>query len=166
MRCVILLLLAPAVSLAQQPADANTLQALLNEVRQLRIALERSTSMVPRMQLLVTRYQMQQDRVDRQERDLRALRNQLTSESSGRERTSAALRQFEEQARQTQDPAARKHLEEAAAAARMDLEQQAAREQQVRAEEAELASQLKLEQARLGTIAEQLDRIEKLLTQP
>src|SRR6266446_235177 len=65
--CCLLIVGIPLVALGQQTGttDASpekaTLQALLTEVRQLRFALERSTSVVPRIQLAFQRFQLQQD---------------------------------------------------------------------------------------------------------
>src|SRR6266550_121368 len=68
--CCLLIVGLPLFAFGQQAGttDASsekaTLQALLTEVRQLRFALERSTSVVPRIQLAFQRFQLQQDRVD------------------------------------------------------------------------------------------------------
>src|SRR6266436_6451363 len=74
--CCLLIVGIPLVALGQQTGitDASleraTIQALLTEVRQLRFALERSTSVVPRIQLAFQRFQLQQDRVDRLSKQL------------------------------------------------------------------------------------------------
>src|SRR6266446_7647209 len=74
--CCLLIVGIPLVALGQQTGatDASperaTLQALLTEVRQLRFALERSTSVVPRIQLAFQRLQLQQARVDRLSKQL------------------------------------------------------------------------------------------------
>lgn len=168
-RCAVALLLIPLFAPAQQPpanASDATIQALLVEVRQLRLALERSTTFGPRMQLVIARFQLQQDRVDRQERELRTLREQLANESLSNQRTLATLNQYVEQANQAQDPTIKKQSEDAAASARADIEQQAAREQQLKAEESDLSNRVKAEQAKLDDLAAQLDRLEKVMPQP
>jgi hypothetical protein len=54
---------APAA--AQTNSDNATIQSLLAEVRQLRLAVERSLSLTPRMQLLLQRAQVQEQKVAR-----------------------------------------------------------------------------------------------------
>lgn len=169
-RFPLLMILLPLLGWAQQnpsPAtsDTSVLQALLAEVHELRLAMERSNALGPRMQLAVLRFQMQQTRVDRLERELRDIRNQLASESATKERATATLAQFEDQARQTQDLEIRRQSEAAVAATRQDLEQQAAREQQIRAQEAEISDQLKTEQDKLDQLSGRLDQLEKSLPQ-
>ena len=56
MSCLSLLVVLP--SLAQQPTgESATIQALLQEVRALRLTLERSSTLVPRLQLTIARFQ-------------------------------------------------------------------------------------------------------------
>jgi hypothetical protein len=64
--------------------DEATIQALLVEVRQLRISLERSTSLVPRIQLATQRFQLQQDRVDRLTKELRDFRATMGSNGASK----------------------------------------------------------------------------------
>lgn len=163
--CLSLLAVLPLA--AQQPStEAATIQALLQEVRALRLTLERTSTLVPRLQLTIARFQMQQDRVERLDRELRTLRTQLSTDASGREHMVAALRQFEEQSRQSQDPGLRKQSEEAANGMRAELEQQTLREQQGRGQEADMALQLKVDQAKLNELSAQLDQLDKQMQRP
>jgi hypothetical protein len=170
-RIVMAALFLPFAAFAQQPANndpaANgaTLQALLTEVRQLRVALERSTTVLPRLQLAIARYQMQQERVDRLDRELRTFRAQLASDSSSKDRMTASIKQFEDQASQTPDPAARSHIEEAAKAMKAELEQQTLREQSERTQEIEMSSLLKTEQGKLNDLSEQLNQLDRKMQQ-
>ena len=132
----------------------------------LRIALERSSTLVPRLQLTVTRFQMQQDRVERLSRDLATLRAQLVTDSFSKEHMTASLRQFEEKATQTQDPALKTQLEDAANSMKSELEQQALREQQWRSQESEQSGQLRAEQAKLNDLSQQLDQLDRQMQTP
>ena len=82
--CCLILIVTPFLGSGQQAGSADattdkaTIQALLVEVRQLRLAMERSSSLVPRIQLAAQRLQAQQDRVDRLSRELRDFRYQMT----------------------------------------------------------------------------------------
>ncbi|HEY2011902.1 MAG TPA: hypothetical protein VGH38_00315 [Bryobacteraceae bacterium] len=170
-RRLLLLLAIPLLTLAQQPAanpatsEGATIQALLTEVRQLRLALERSTSVVPRLQLAIARFQTQQERVDRLDRELRAFRSQLASESSNKDRVAASLRLMEDRASQTQDQAARRPIEDAMKSMKAELEQQALREQQQRAQEIDIANQFRTEQAKLEELSDQLNQLDKKMQQ-
>src|SRR5678815_2776293 len=59
----ILLAVYPAAAFAQPAAaDSNVLQALLSEVQQLRMAIERSTLLGTRTQLAISQLQLQESR--------------------------------------------------------------------------------------------------------
>jgi hypothetical protein len=161
--CAFGLLPVQAEPQATPSGDAAPIRALLEEVRLLRLAIEKSATLVPRLQVTLARFQAQQERVDRLERDLHNLHNQIATETGTREAMTANAARFDEQARQTQDPNARKQLEDAAAAVRRDLEQQAQRDQLVRMQDSDLSAQLKSEQARLNELSNQLDQLEKKL---
>src|SRR6266567_8536430 len=99
--CCLLIVGIPLVALGQQTGttDASperaTIQALLTEVRQLRFALERSTSVVPRMQLAFQRFQLQQDRVDRLSKQLQDSHRQTADTGVGKARLVASVQQLE-----------------------------------------------------------------------
>jgi hypothetical protein len=150
-----------AVPLFAQQPESNLLQALISEVHQLRLSIERSNTVVPKMQITLTRIQMQQQKVEQRERELQAIRTKIDDAQAGRERMLTAQRQIDQQAAQSQDPAQKKQLEEAITAVRNSLEEQNLREQQGRAQESAAAGQLKVEQAKLQELEQQLDRLEK-----
>ena len=167
----ILFITLPFVAAAQQPAapdasDRATMQTLLIEVRQLRMALERSTSLLPRVQVTAQRLQAQQDRVDRLSRELRDWRRQMADHAAERDGLAAAIKQMDEQVTQDQDPMHRKEMAEAKKQINLRLAPLSAREAQERAEEIDLLSQLQSEQAKLNALSEQLDSLEKSLQAP
>ena len=159
----------PLLTSAQQPGrvdaagDQATIQALLVEVRQLRIALERSASLLPRLQLATQRIQAQQDRVDRLSRELRDFRNQMAQHTSERDRVADRLKQIESEAGQTQDLNRQKEMETAKKVLSPELVRHTAREQQDRAQEVELSSQLQVEQFKLNDLSDQLNALDKQL---
>ncbi len=165
--CMLMFLGLPARGAAQQqaatPSETILIQALLAEIRELRLALERSTLIMPKMQLAIARVQMQQERVDRRERELQLVRDQLATEALTKDRSQATLRQYEEQARLAPDPAARKQFEEAATALRTDLDQQSVREQQMQIRQSDSMNLLKIEQAKLSELSDSLDKLDKAL---
>ena len=62
---------------AQATADQATLQSLLTEVRQLRLALEKAMAIGPRMQVTLERIRMQDEKVSRISRELSDTRREL-----------------------------------------------------------------------------------------
>ena len=71
------------------------------------------------------------------------------------------VKQLEDQAAQSQDPALRKQLEEATRNTRSELQQQAVREQQGRVQELEMSNQLRAEEAKLNDLTEQINQLDK-----
>src|SRR5260370_30480501 len=128
--CCLLIVGVPLLALGQQSEttdvtlDKATLQALLTEVRQLRLALERSTSVVPRIQLAFQRVQLQQDRVDRLSKQLQDFHTEAAVRVDRKTRLAAAVQQFETRISQEQDPTRSKGLELEMKGVTVELEQQ------------------------------------------
>src|SRR5258708_22605146 len=93
-------------------ADNPTLQSLLFEVRQLRVALERASSLLSQTQLLLQRAQLQQQHVESVSRQLEQLREQMTKSSAQDAYAAASLKDLEAHISQEQDPKRRRELEE------------------------------------------------------
>jgi chromosome segregation ATPase len=147
-------------------SDAPALQALLAEVHQLRLALERSGSIAPRIQIAVERLKLQQDQVARTSRQLDDVRRQIEELQSARARLADRIQNLESEAPQTADPTERKRMNEELKSFRPEVEQFQKSEQQLRAREGELASQLQSEQARLTELNDRLDQMERALNVP
>ncbi|MGH9632867.1 MAG: hypothetical protein ACRD7E_31570 [Bryobacteraceae bacterium] len=144
---------------ATMPRDETTLQALLAEVRQLRLALERSAVTVPRIQVVLQRMQMQQNRVDQMSQRLQDLRSKLGTSASEDAQLAAHVKEEEARLIQEQDPGRRRDLENRIQAVKEELERQSSRGRQQQAQEIELSGQLHVEQAKLDDLA-------RLLTAP
>jgi uncharacterized protein YlxW (UPF0749 family) len=145
--------------------DKATIQALLVEVHQLRLALERSTSVVPRLQIALQRLQAQQDRVDRLSKDLRDVRGSLADHAAGKERIAGAIKQLQNQDADALDPAHKKQFEEMSTALNAQMGEASSREQHDRAQEIDLSNQFQAEQAKLNDLSDQLNALEKKLDQ-
>jgi chromosome segregation ATPase len=155
-------------SFGQQPIcpDATpekvTIQNLLAEVRQLRLSVERSASLMPRMQLTLTRFQMQQERVDRIAGQLIDLRSSMQQNVSSKELMAAQIKEIESQTGQL-DPQQRSQIEMTKKELASRLEAWSQNEQQERVQELELATRLQTEQAKLDDLTEQLNTLDKRL---
>jgi hypothetical protein len=143
--------------------EKSAIEALLVEVRQLRLALEYSTTLIARVQVAAQRLQAQQDRVDRLSRELREFRGQMALHASEKERTAVLAKEIESEAAQMTEPARRKELEEVARRMAFESVRHNARDQQEREQESQLQTQFQAEQARLDELAGHLSDLERKL---
>jgi hypothetical protein len=150
---------------AQSPPD-TTMQALLTEVRQLRLALEKSNAVLPRIQVTLQRMQLQQDAVSRASRELDEARALVSKSAAEQEGMSGHARAMESLAGQEQDAARRKELEREAAASKSMVDQQRPALLELQARESEKAGRLQTEQARLNELNDQLNVLERTLDIP
>jgi len=155
------------VARAQAPAsDVQTLQALLAEVHQLRVALERSTQIAPRIQIAVERLKLQQEQVARVARQLDDLRNNLDHSRTEQPKIQQRFEHLNSAAAQATDPQQRKDLDDQLGFFKVEAEQAEKSVQQLQARESDLASQLQSEQARLTELNDRLDQMERALNEP
>lgn len=168
MRNLLVALLVSSFAVAQEPAASqdSTIQALLKEVHALRIALERSNQIGPKIQIALARMQLQEERVRNATRQLQDARDKVadiqTKRTSGAERT----KQLETQQAQTVDPSARKQMDLDLLEMKAWIDRMGLLEQQARAKEAEANSLLLSEQARWNEANDLLTSIERMLAQP
>ncbi|MGH9723268.1 MAG: hypothetical protein ACRD8O_23910 [Bryobacteraceae bacterium] len=149
-----------------QPADPASMQALVSEMRQLRMAVERVASAVTRIQITMQRLQMQEQKVARLSDLTSQVRRDLTRTSSESAQLAEALRSSESRLAHEQDQARRKVLEDQLGAMKGAIERNARNEQLLRAQEAEVAGNLRAEQARLDDLNDRLATVEKALESP
>jgi chromosome segregation ATPase len=164
----LILAAATGAAFAQQTPD-NTISALLSEVRQLRLALERSAVVAPKIQVTLQRMQLQQDAVSRVSRQLEDVRDQIAKSATEEANLASHVKGVEEQVAQEQDPARRKQMENELKhlrTLREKTEQKGINEAQQRARESELAGRLQTEQARLNELNDRLSTLERQLESP
>ncbi len=164
---ITILCLGATVTAAQQStapyhaSETQTLQELLSEVRQLRLALERASSMSFRLQITLQRLQWQQNQVNRVASELDSVRGSLGRAESEQAQLSAHLSDIETRLSQEQNPDRQKGLQEEQKGAKRILEQQTRNAQDLRAREGELAASLQREQSKLNEVQGRLDALEK-----
>lgn len=152
---------------AQTGAQADPIRELLTEVRALRVALERAATLGPRLQLLVARLQLQEQRVSELSRRVNDARTQLRGFEMGVQPMTSQLVRFEEAlARGTIRPEERTEIEHQIAALKGQIEAMDRRRQEMTAEEAFLSQQLATEQGRWSDFNERLEQLERSLTPP
>ena len=158
-----LFLIAPVVAGQSAQTDSQTLQALLNEVHQLRQDLQTTTVAAQRAQILLYRVQAQESGVRRVQERVDDTRSKLTQIQAEEKRLTANLKQITDSADHDENPASRKESEEIIARYKTALETQSVNEQEAQAKLTEAQEQLRIEQAKLSELENQLDRLEKAL---
>jgi predicted nucleic acid-binding Zn-ribbon protein len=152
---------------AQTPAsDDKTLQTLLSEVHQLRIALERSTQFAPRIQIAVERLKIQQEQVARAGRQLDDWRRELDRNREHSQKVQQRLEQLNAAVTSTTDLQHRKDFEAELNSFKLEAEQAEKSLQEMQIREGELASQLQSERAKLTELNDRLDQIERSFVAP
>lgn len=166
MRGLLAILLTASFAVAQEPAGSQdaTIQALLKEVHALRITLERSNQIGPKIQIALARMQLQEERVRNATRQLQDARDRIADIEIKRAESADRIKQVEVQQAQIVDPNARKQVDFDLSSMKTELEHLGALEQQVRAKESEANSLLLGEQARWNEANDLLTSIERMLT--
>lgn len=164
--CTILLLAMAAGSARAQTANPETatLDELLSEVRQLRRTVEKTLSLGPRMQIILQRAQLQEQKVSRISQQLDAVRKQIAEDTARQTALNERLAHIEQDVAAETDARRLAQLEDM----RRDLKTVAGKgpDQQLQAHESELANSLETEQAALNEINEKLDAMERQLETP
>jgi len=173
MRIRALLVLAVCVAGASSFADArqatapaSVLDALLAEVRSLRVAMEQMASAGPRVQLALGRLQLQEQRVNTLVRRLESIRAQITEMERMRDTLLQRNQQFDAAVRDetSSDERRRKDFEQAAVQHKRELARVVADLQRLNTEEASAAAEAATEQGRWTEINQRLEELERALT--
>jgi hypothetical protein len=146
--------------------ERQTLRALLDEVHQLRLALQRANLTSTRAQLAFERMRLQRARLDTLLREVESVRSQLLSLREALAQTTDRIKETVEQIVQTPEAALRARLERQLTLSKQVLHSQTRREEQFRERETQLAAQVQIEQAKLGELEEQLGNLERELSAP
>jgi chromosome segregation ATPase len=157
------LCLGMAQGLIGQNQESPSMQSLLAEIHQLRLAVERMGSIMPRMQIVMQRMQLQEQRVAELSRQLKDVQNRLIGTSAQQARLAPHIQELEGRIREEQDPNRRKALQEQHSGTKGELERTAQMVQQLSAQEAEVAGALRQEQSKVDELSERLNTLERAL---
>lgn len=160
-----LLLFAGAQPFRATPEAQNpdTMKELLLEVRGLRAAMEQLASAGPRVQLMLGRLQLQEQRINDQARKLDGLRAQLAKAQEEETNTRATIQRYEEFVRNNPSSPERTDLENDLPVLRKSLVRLSANTQRLLAEEATMTSAIGVEQNRWSDINRTLDELDRTL---
>jgi len=165
-RAIFVLWIISAAQAQTQAPAAPTLEKLLAEVHQLRVALERSAQIAPRIQIAVERLKLQQEKAARTAQQLDEVRRDLDRRRSEQTGIQQRVQALESRAGQAVDPGQRRDLEEVVKMSKLEAEQIEKALQQTQARDGELSGQLQTEQSRLMELNDRLDQIERALSVP
>ena len=149
-----------------QGENAQVMQALLSEVHQLRLAIQRSNLNTYHAQIALERMRVQQQRVDRQADQLRGTREHVAQIKMAQAEMQEELKQTERRLSEEADLAKRRDFESHQEATKTRLAQMAQEETRLREQEAQLVVQLQTEQGRLAELNDQLDALQRELQIP
>jgi chromosome segregation ATPase len=149
------------MAVAQTAQSSPTLEALLAEVRQLRLAIERSAILGPKIQLAVQRLSLQDQKIARISSELDNTRREIADRTEGQQRIAQQIANLEQRLAGETDPARRKELE--IEREHMKSVPSQPMDPRLTAREAELANSLQREQSVVQEINGKLEALERFL---
>jgi uncharacterized coiled-coil protein SlyX len=156
-------LLVPGLALAQAP-PLDPIGELLIEVRALRIAMERAATVGARIQLLVARMQLQEQRIAELSRRSTAIRDDITRADEGMASMAGEIKRLESYLDRGLPAEERPQVERQVEVLKAQLAITEKRRQDLVNEEALLSQQLTADQGRWADVNNQLDELERSLT--
>jgi hypothetical protein len=161
--CVAVTLTAGTIRATSQTNPSDVLGSLLSEVHQLRLAMERSATVTPRVQLLLARLNIEEQRTVGLGRDLDQIRQQQVAASLETKKLTAELEDVQKALQTFNDASQRRGLESEQQGLTRKLAQQTAIEDGLRTRESEAAQLLSAEQSRWIDLNAKLDALEQML---
>jgi hypothetical protein len=146
-----------------QGDGGQTMQALLNEVHQLRLAIQRSSLNTYHAQVTLERLRLQQQQVDRLNDKLGGTRALISRLQIDKSRLQGDLPRLEAQLSQEPDTGRRREMENQQQAIKLEVERQLETISQQRELESQLTGQVQVEQAKLNELNDRLDALQKVL---
>lgn len=144
-----------------QTQSTDPLIVLLNEVRQLRLTMERTAITAPQIQLLASRLAVQNERVSSATRDVATVRREIDEAASSVAMLKGQEGNVEDLLATDTDPTRRGALASRQTEIKQAIEQVSAKEQRLRAREAELSTALAAEQTQWMELNRRLDEVER-----
>jgi chromosome segregation ATPase len=149
---------------APAPKNEDVLPALLAEVKGLRAAMEQMASAGPRIQLFVSRLQLQEGRMNTMIRRLDIVRENLAAAQRELENAQEEVKGLESGLASATTPAQmREELQQMLPSRRRGVAERRATVSRLTTEEAQLGADLATEQGRWTDINQRLDELERAL---
>lgn len=154
----------PATRNAEAADQAQTLRALLEEIRLLRLALEKSQYNAVMVQATIERLRLQQDAVNRLTQKIDDCQSELIALQLSLPRLPDHIREIERRMNSAEDAGQRALVESEMKAAQQAYEEQKERSDYQRQRLDKLTAQLQDEQRKLDDLFEKFTQFERLIT--
>jgi chromosome segregation ATPase len=149
------------------PGDGDqTLQQLLTEVRELRLAVQRATVSNTRFQMLIERVRVQQSHVDALSRQLENVHSQVAEMKAAKPQMEQQLKDAEDLLDRTPDPSAHADVESRIKSGKASLSRLTQEDERLRNREVVLDTEVQAAQAKLNELNGQLDSLMSELKGP
>jgi chromosome segregation ATPase len=158
---IMALIVASARTSAQAPPNTDVNAALIRELHDLRLAIEKLASATSRVQLLSARASQQEQVISGLMSQLIALNGKLAEHNADTLFTTATLEQIKERIRLEPDPKARAEMEQGQYGLSRDLEHKRLIQSSLQAQADALRQQIVAEQASLADLQRRLDELDR-----
>jgi hypothetical protein len=153
---------APAGQRTASPSN-DIMTALIQEVRQLRMAMEHSAAVTPRVQLTLARLNIEEQRIAQLAAQFDRARQEVSIHTVTVQRLSGELEEAEKSLQTTTDEQRRRDFEVGINDLKRKMKLAASSEDAARTRETEAAQALTMEQNRWNDLNARLDELERLL---
>jgi chromosome segregation ATPase len=153
---------APVGQRTVSPSN-DIMTALLQEVRGLRMAMEHSAAVAPRVQLTLARLNIEEQRIAQLAAQFDRARQEVTTHTLTAQRLSGELEEAEKSLQTTTDEQRRRAIEIGINDLKQQMKLHAASEAAARSRENDAAQALTMEQNRWNDLNARLDELERLL---
>jgi chromosome segregation ATPase len=165
MRYIVFLIVPFALGAQSAEPDSRMTQALINEMQQLRLAIERSTLLGARTQLAIGQLQLQDATVSHLAQQYNEARSSSASMNIRRNQLTEQIRELEQKRTSPEytTPKTRTELDDQIQQMKFELEGSATLMQFQSAKEGELAAQLQAAQSQIAGTRSQIAEMERSL---
>jgi chromosome segregation ATPase len=161
---LLLSLLVVPVGFGQSTStNSQVTEALLTEIRQLRLELQGTAATIQRVQIVMYRLQAQADVLNRATGREDHAREECNQAQQQRTYLTRQIEAFQTRLQGAQNAQEKSAAEQAIANFRSNLEVLAAEDTECRARATEAEIQLRAEQAKMSDLEDQLDKLDKIL---
>jgi hypothetical protein len=156
---------ATLVAQREKPGVDDSMSALVDEIRALRLTIERSMVANSQAQLLLGRVQLQEIRLATLGRQLQEARTRTTDAQLAQSDVEAQLRRLVGTVDEAHAPEERQAIQQRIAELKEQVKLQSTRTAQLRSDESAALEALTAEQNRWATFNERLEALERVLAQ-
>jgi chromosome segregation ATPase len=160
-----LLFISPTSPGQSTSTDSQTLQALLQEVRQLRQDVRTVTVATERSQILLSRLQTQQTAVEDAQKEFDQAHTAAAQAEEHSKTLQNEVKYYADQDNEEQTPNAtdRQKIEDVISRLKTRLDQTGSEAQEAQTSEMQAQERLQIEQSKLSALQDELDQVDKIL---